>query len=447
MSQSINLDINCSANNIQAYFDQGNFFDMFDAETISDMLEKTKLNCTNFITLLTQGKSKYNSSELYSYIRKCNVDVESFDDAINILKSYAKLLKLKSSHSLIAFFEKYKNEQSNEINQTKLKINEKENEISKLRNNINQLNSEISTLKNKNVQLDSEISTVKNKNNQLLQSINDYEKISELQKSNDFNAIYNFLKEISNKGDKVKMSISCAAGLSEKRDSDQNTPLLWACYYGNLQLTKSLIEGGCDRNAVNKFENNCLVEALLNGHLEIVKYLIGIGFDKNWRTKTSGFNAILYASQEGQLEVVKYLQSIGCDVNSKQNNNANCIYFASSNGHLETVKYLVSAGANPNEKDKNGFSSLIAAASNGHLEVVKYLIQYGCNKNDKTNYNNSSLHWAAMKGHYNVAEYLVSIGVNLSDKDNGGKTALDYAKEKQNENENYKKIMNLLIRS
>ncbi|EAY15160.1 hypothetical protein TVAG_392770 [Trichomonas vaginalis G3] len=52
-----------------------------------------------------------------------------------------------------------------------------------------------------------------------------------------------------------------------------------------------------------------------------------------------------------------------------------------------------------------------------------------------------------MNGHFEVVEYLVSIRVNLNDRNNDGKTALDYAKEKQHENDNYRKIVNLLIRS
>ncbi|EAY08169.1 ankyrin repeat protein, putative [Trichomonas vaginalis G3] len=71
----------------------------------------------------------------------------------------------------------------------------------------------------------------------------------------------------------------------------------------------------------------------------------------------------------------------------------------------------------------------------------------GCNKNDKTNYNSSSLHLAAEYGHFEVVEYLISIRVNLSDKDNGGRTPLDCAKAKQNQNQNYKNIMNLLLTS
>ncbi|EAY09587.1 ankyrin repeat protein, putative [Trichomonas vaginalis G3] len=82
-----------------------------------------------------------------------------------------------------------------------------------------------------------------------------------------------------------------------------------------------------------------------------------------------------------------------------------------------------------------------------HLEVVKYLIYCGCNKNEKTDVNNSVIHWATLKGNFDVVEYLVSIRANLNDKNNDGQTPLDLAKENQNENENYRKIVNLLFKA
>ncbi|EAX93943.1 FLJ00246 protein, putative [Trichomonas vaginalis G3] len=415
---SLVLDINYIANNVQTYIDRDNFYDVIDKEFIPQVFEKTNLNSNDFGKLLSQGKSKYNTTTLYELSRKCNVIVNSFEDAINVLQIYNNLFELKSSRSLIDFLEKY-----NGKNQSNSK------EMTKLKNDIQNLESKLSIM-------EKEINEYKN----------DFWKILELCSNSDFDAVYNFLKKLSEEDDKLKMSISCAVGLSEIQNPEGWTPLLNACVKGDLQLTKSLIEGGCDKNAVTKNENNCLLLASYNGHLEIVKYLIGIGFNKNWRSKL-GYNPILLASQEGQLDTVKYLKSIGCDVNSKANCNASCIYLASCSGHLETVKYLFSVGADPNERENTGCPPIIIASQEGHLEVVKYLIQCGCNKNDKTDYNSSSLHWAAENGHFEVVEYLVSIGVNLNDKDNGGKTALDLAKEKQYENDNYRKIVDLLNRS
>ncbi|EAX97873.1 hypothetical protein TVAG_490010 [Trichomonas vaginalis G3] len=418
----LHLNIDYIANNIQQYIDDENFFDMLDEDIIFQVLEKTTLDPQNFKALLSQGQSKLSSSNLYNCAHKCNVIVNTFEDAINVLKCYKNIFNLESSHGLIKFLKKYNAEHVSQLD-------------------------EIQNLKNKVEILEKDKTSLNNKNDQLIESISYFAKLSQLKDVNDFNKVYNYLKELSEKGDEIKMFHSCSIGLSEVKNSYDGTPLIDACINGDLKLAKSLIEGGCNRNAINKYSNNCLLEASAKGQLEVVKYLIDNGFDKDWRKKTNGFNAILMASQFGKLETVKYLQSIGCDVNSKSNLNANCIYFASLKGHLETVKYLVSVGGNPKEKANNGFSPLIVAAQEGYLEVVKYLIQIGCDKNDKTNYNDTSLHWATIKGQFEVVQYLVSIGVNLNHQNNFGKTALSYAIEKQNENDNYKKILDLLSRS
>ncbi|EAY15136.1 hypothetical protein TVAG_392530 [Trichomonas vaginalis G3] len=298
MSEGLTIDINRIAENITSYIDQGNFFDIFDIEDINKILEKTTLNSTDFNKLLSEGKSKYNSSDLYSCSHKCNVSVNSFEDAIEILKTYKNELKLESSQNIIDFFEKYETE-----------MNHMRNEISELI----------------------------------------HEKILELSESEDFEKIYNFLKDLSERGTKEQIDLSISTKLSEKQNSDGQTPLLHACVNGDFELVKSLIEGGCDRDAVSKQGKNCLLLASNHGHLEIVKYLIESGIDKNWH-KTNGYNAIHSASQNGHLEIIKYLQSIGCDIKLKTNNNRNCVYFASLNGHLETVQYLVSCGVNPHKK-------------------------------------------------------------------------------------------------
>ncbi|EAY04433.1 hypothetical protein TVAG_396190 [Trichomonas vaginalis G3] len=418
MSENIILDTDYIANNIQIYIDEGNFIDIFDVNTISEVLSKTEPISTNFRLLISQFKENCNSLKLCACVQKSNINILSFEDAINVLQSYNQALKLNSLPTVIRYLEEYgKNTSRNQ----------------------NNLISENQKLQNKISNLEKEINESNNNFFAELRML-----YSEKYLNSDFGAIYDFLKQASDNGDKMKMSISCEIGLDKKKDSGENTPLLSACSKGDLQLVKSLIEKGCDRDAINKDECNCLIIASYNGHLEIVKYLIGIGFDKNCQYKLNGSKAIHFASQNGHLEVVKYLISIGANPKEKDNDGWSPIHAASQNGHLEVVKYLISIGADTKEKDNDGVTPIHAASQNGHLEVVKYLSSIGANPKEKNNNGWSPIHFAAKKGQFDVVEYLVSINVNLNDKNAQGKTPLDLAKEKQNENENYKKITNLL---
>ncbi|EAY10419.1 ankyrin repeat protein, putative [Trichomonas vaginalis G3] len=355
-------DMNQIANNVHSFIEDGIFYDVVDKSISQQAIEKAKIDSISYNELLSLEKSKRKSAK---------VTVNSFDDVLEILHFYKKFLKLESSQSLIEFLEKYKSNGT------------KDNEIK---------------------QLKSDISTLQNTNEQLIRASNDFTTIFSLKNSNNFDAAYSFLKTISDNKDKMMIRKSCLLGLSEIRDGNENTPLIAACINGDYQLTKSLIEGGCNRKCTNDREGNCLFEASLAGHLEIVRYLISVGFDKNWRKKTRRSTAILAASSNRHLKVVKYLISIGCDANSSNFRNLNCIYFASLNGHLETVKYLISMGGNPAQITHDGCSPLMIAVIRGHFAIVKYLISFGLDLHVKNIYGESPIILASKNGHLNIVK-------------------------------------------
>ena len=53
-----------------------------------------------------------------------------------------------------------------------------------------------------------------------------------------------------------------------------------------------------------------------------------------------GWTPLLLAALKGHLEVVKFLVWIGCDKEAKHNDGSTLLHLASLNGHLEVVKYL-----------------------------------------------------------------------------------------------------------
>lgn len=81
-----------------------------------------------------------------------------------------------------------------------------------------------------------------------------------------------------------------------------------------------------------------------------------------WRP---GRNSLHHACERGQLNVIKYLIELGFDINAKDKVSLRWfmlllirpedtpIHIASLEGQLETVKYLVEKGANVNEKKKS----------------------------------------------------------------------------------------------
>ena len=119
------------------------------------------------------------------------------------------------------------------------------------------------------------------------------------------------------------------------------------------------------------------------------------------------------ASLNGHLEVVKYLVEQGV-------NPSIGLQGASLNGHLEVVKYLVEQGAEANDiygitdtskkACKHGYTSLMWASRFGHLEVVKYLVEQGADPNVYTDGGNNAFTFANEEGHLEIADYLASKG-------------------------------------
>ena len=83
------------------------------------------------------------------------------------------------------------------------------------------------------------------------------------------------------------------------------------------------------------------------GKLEMVKFLvenqanIGLTHQDGTMHMTSGTSAISKACQNGHIEVVKYLHGLGAEIHDQDSHGITCLWNAASNGHSDIVQYLV----------------------------------------------------------------------------------------------------------
>ena len=77
------------------------------------------------------------------------------------------------------------------------------------------------------------------------------------------------------------ISKTCEEGLWEKTTEYGRNVLHVGCEKGNLQLVKSLVECGCNKETKTNDGNTPLIQASYYGHLEVVKYLISNGANKD----------------------------------------------------------------------------------------------------------------------------------------------------------------------
>jgi ankyrin repeat protein len=132
-----------------------------------------------------------------------------------------------------------------------------------------------------------------------------------------------------------------------------------------------------------------LMNACLEGHLEIVRELLGRGANVNAANRI-GFTSLMAACQQGDLEVVRELLAHGANVNASMttdgwtsiNDGMTSLMWACVTRHLEIVRELLKQGANVNAAlTYDGWTSLIWACAIGNLEIVKVLCQSGADPN------------------------------------------------------------------
>jgi len=245
-----------------------------------------------------------------------------------------------------------------------------------------------------------------------------------------------------------------------------NTPLIVASGHGLISIVKKLVNNGARIDTKSKDGAHAAEAAALEGHLEVLKYLIQ---EEPQVVDLKGFKGrtpLIRAARNGHLNIVKFLLSHQeVDIDSQDNYGGSSLMAASLYNHTEVVEFLVQKGANIQLKRKsgshaayfaaqegnlkilnflvqnapdvvdmkgyNGITPLGAAASNGHLDVVKYLIsQPNVDIDSKENNGFTPLMFATYENQEKVVQILLQMGADKSIKDNFGKTALDYAKSK-----------------
>ncbi|APR99067.1 ankyrin repeat domain-containing protein [Wolbachia endosymbiont of Folsomia candida] len=171
-------------------------------------------------------------------------------------------------------------------------------------------------------------------------------------------------------------------------DEHDNTSLHSAAKHGKLERVRCLIQEGTDINVRSErgyapylyegFDTTVrnggdytpLHEAVIHGHIRVVKYLVENGADINAKSKT-GRTPLHYAVMHG---------GMSCSVNGS----INCRLY----GNLDKVKYLVEKGADVMAKDGNDKTPLDIAG--GNPKVVEFLSSYRCGRRSRREVSNNS---------------------------------------------------------
>jgi ankyrin repeat protein len=168
---------------------------------------------------------------------------------------------------------------------------------------------------------------------------------------------------------------------------------------GHLDILKYLVEQGANINTTYGTrlytpKESALAAACRLGKREIIKYLVEQGADIHAQYERALCNAAL----SGDLDIVIFLVEHGADIHAQEEQ---ALYEAVYKGHLHIVKYLVEQGADIHAQEER---ALICACRLDRFEIAKYLVEQGA---DITTQNEEALKEAIRKGSLALIKYLV----------------------------------------
>ena len=121
-------------------------------------------------------------------------------------------------------------------------------------------------------------------------------------------------------------------------NSNGFTPLILACYRGNNEVAKILIENNCDINVKSEM-GTALMASIVKGNNEIASFLIDKKADVNL-TDAQGTTALMYAVQFKNIDLVKLLLVNKADKSLQDNKGKTAFEYAAFSGNEAIINLL-----------------------------------------------------------------------------------------------------------
>lgn len=181
----------------------------------------------------------------------------------------------------------------------------------------------------------------------------------------------------------VQLSIEDDADVN-RRDKTGQTPLHHACYSGQFEIVKHLVENGANVNIeVPERLLTPLHAATMNGDIKIVKYLVDNGANINAKDNEGG-TPLIAACWIGKRDVVYYLAGKGAEIKVKTKYGASPLHYSVQSGSIELVTYFVDNGLDINDSGMNGATPLHIAVASRNIPIVNFLIKNGAKSDIRT---------------------------------------------------------------
>jgi ankyrin repeat protein len=177
-----------------------------------------------------------------------------------------------------------------------------------------------------------------------------------------------------------------------------SSPLAEAVKVADARLVGMLLDAGSDANVPNQEGQTALMLAARAGSLDVAGLLVRHGADVNAKERWRGQTALMWAADARSAEVTRFLIGRGADVNARALANdwpsqmtgeprnqyrptggLTPLLYAARSGCKDCVAALLDAGADPNRPNPDGVTPLIVAMDNFAFDTAKLLFERGAN--------------------------------------------------------------------
>lgn len=258
------------------------------------------------------------------------------------------------------------------------------------------------------------------------------------------------------------------------KDVYGHTPSFYASFYGNNDVLMFLIKCGADLTVrslrdkslvsvantktteilqtlhehgvpLNDGGTDAVAGAVLNGHLETLKYLVAAGMGIN----TPGFQdetPLINSIKKGYTEITHFLINSGADIHYRNKKGDTALFFAIVQERIPETEMLIAAGADINRANDKYGSYLTAAIAYKIPDMIRLLLKAGADPDFTDPDGNTAMHRAAEDGGVSVIKLLIKAGGNFHAVNAKGETPGHLLKKysRYRNSDKYKKNIDIL---